>query len=928
MPDFGTVALSNINGLADFYASGKAEADAQQARTAAQLGVNTLGAQTQLVQDQAQSANQDLADRGVVRDQAGNLASADPATQQLAAAQLATHGGSTGLNALSQSANQRLQLLQYQQGLFRYPGSGTPASGQPAAPANSGTAPGAGASGAPADGFIDQMNSAESSGRSDVVNASGYAGNFQFGAPRLAQLGLYAPAQGEIDANGKWNGQMGGTFNIPGFPGVKTKADFLASPQAQRAAMGVQVADIDGAIAQTPGADKLDPNGLRAVAHLGGVEGMQKFVASGGQFDPGDNPKAPGGGTHLSDYYRRFSGPGGAQALQQAHGHPDGPLPSGGPQTATRTQPAAPSAAPAGQPTTAAASAQAATAGSAPPAAPGNPQYATRGAMPGDTVSGAGAGVAAPNAGAPAAGASPAQAAAPSAVAPAPGPAVANQNGVYQLGTQDGAVGPAPQNQIAAAAPAPLAVRPAASAPAAAPPQAGGNLDLSAPIRPMTPGEAPPGQTYNFARNGLGAYQTAGLSPGYAMAQTLDANGRVIETKPQRIPIPEELTMEHDRDGGLSVIGKSTGVVYRQVPPRDIATLEHGDPSTPEYAGAYARTVQAGTHVGENGQVVSPSLPYRPPAAAGSGAGGGSSGLNGTAAPLGTPTVSYSGRPQQNSAYEADQKTIKDITETGQAAQANMPRLNEMADLINQVRTGGLVPDLRAKISTVLQSFGASPETLASLSGLSSGSAAELLTKISVSMAGAQGKENAGANNGIQSTQLYQKANPGMNLLPDANMRVTNMLRVANQATQDYANAANADFGPKEQAFLRGGAYDQPLTTFNRQWQTQANPQVYAAATGILNGDSYQSWSARLKDPADLQRAQQIAQRVDPDVTIPQKGAGPIDRLAATRARPGAPAIGTVMQGHAFLGGDPSSPASWRPVAPPAATETPSAPIN
>jgi hypothetical protein len=72
-------------------------------------------------------------------------------------------------------------------------------------------------------------------------------------------------------------------FNIPGFPDVKTHAQFLASPDAQKAVFAKHVSDIDGAISQTPGTDKLNQNGLRAVAHLGGVAGYAEVrFATGG----------------------------------------------------------------------------------------------------------------------------------------------------------------------------------------------------------------------------------------------------------------------------------------------------------------------------------------------------------------------------------------------------------------------------------------------------------------------------------------------------------------------------------------------------------------------------------------------------------------------------------------------------------------------
>lgn len=155
----------------------------------------------------------------------------------------------------------------------------------------------------PVNTFATQLASSE--GAPGSVNKQGFSGQFQFGADRLASTGLYSPAAGENTKNNEWKG----TFNIPGFPDVKTQKDFLASPQAQNAALGVDIQNTDKVIANTPGAGALDQNGLRAVAHLGGVDGMRKFVESNGQYNPAD-----ANGTSLSDYYHKFSGAGAAGA--------------------------------------------------------------------------------------------------------------------------------------------------------------------------------------------------------------------------------------------------------------------------------------------------------------------------------------------------------------------------------------------------------------------------------------------------------------------------------------------------------------------------------------------------------------------------------------------------------------------------------------
>ena len=43
--------------------------------------------------------------------------------------------------------------------------------------------------------------------------------------------------------------------------------------------------------------------GLRAVAHLGGMSGMKKFVRSNGEYNPEDEL-----GSSLREYYEKFSG--------------------------------------------------------------------------------------------------------------------------------------------------------------------------------------------------------------------------------------------------------------------------------------------------------------------------------------------------------------------------------------------------------------------------------------------------------------------------------------------------------------------------------------------------------------------------------------------------------------------------------------------
>lgn len=129
--------------------------------------------------------------------------------------------------------------------------------------------------------------------QNDAVGSGGARGHFgrlQFGQARLQE----AAAAGAI-------------------PAGTTPQAFMQSPELQQAAERWHFGDIDQAIAQN-GFDRLigraaiggvpvTVDGLRAVAHLGGKEGMRKFVETGGRYNPRDE-----NGTSLMDYFTRHGG--------------------------------------------------------------------------------------------------------------------------------------------------------------------------------------------------------------------------------------------------------------------------------------------------------------------------------------------------------------------------------------------------------------------------------------------------------------------------------------------------------------------------------------------------------------------------------------------------------------------------------------------
>ena len=130
--------------------------------------------------------------------------------------------------------------------------------------------------------FLERLTASESSGRSNAEITVGdgrrFVGKLQFGEARLRD---YQRATGT-------------TF---------TQDEFKADTALQDQVASWHIADIDKAISGLGDAAKgYDSDGLRAVAHLGGVSGMKRYVRSKGEYNPADEL-----GTSLQSYYDKFS---------------------------------------------------------------------------------------------------------------------------------------------------------------------------------------------------------------------------------------------------------------------------------------------------------------------------------------------------------------------------------------------------------------------------------------------------------------------------------------------------------------------------------------------------------------------------------------------------------------------------------------------
>jgi hypothetical protein len=132
------------------------------------------------------------------------------------------------------------------------------------------------------DSFMQKMALSESSGRPDaqitLEDGHTFTGLYQFGDARLSD---YRKATG-----------------------AKFTTDQFKQDEAlqERVAMW-HFKDLEQAIDELGEEAKgYDRDGLKAVAHLGGVGGMKKYVRTKGEYNPSDEL-----GTSLQSYYDKFS---------------------------------------------------------------------------------------------------------------------------------------------------------------------------------------------------------------------------------------------------------------------------------------------------------------------------------------------------------------------------------------------------------------------------------------------------------------------------------------------------------------------------------------------------------------------------------------------------------------------------------------------
>ena len=172
-------------------------------------------------------------------------------------------------------------------------GGGGGSAGGPASGASGAPLPSAGSQWASAVGLMKNESGGNYAAQNNAVGSGGKRGHFgalQFGQDRLAD----AKNAGVIPQD-----MTPEQFRTSGKDVQDKVADWHFSDidaQAQR--MG-----LDKFYGQNVGGVTINRDSIRGMAHLGGINGVQRFITSGGKSNPADE-----NGTKLSDYGQRFGG--------------------------------------------------------------------------------------------------------------------------------------------------------------------------------------------------------------------------------------------------------------------------------------------------------------------------------------------------------------------------------------------------------------------------------------------------------------------------------------------------------------------------------------------------------------------------------------------------------------------------------------------
>ena len=234
-------------------------------------------------------------------------------------------------------------------------------------------------------------------------------------------------------------------------------------------------------------------------------------------------------------------------------------------------------------------------------------------------------------------------------------------------------------------------------------------------------------------------------------------------------------------------------------------------------------------------------------------------------------TPAEGGYTNMETAYKRDSEAIGGISQEGRTAQADQVRVQEMRNILKTTNTGSGA-ETQAAIQAFLQSWAPSALTnwTTNYANLDGPAAIQMFQKLGFMGATSQEQQTT-PRGGYLATKLFQQFNPGAHLLTATNNGLLAQRLISNQASIDYTQGAQDQFAQQEQNFTSSKPSYSSLAQFDRQWQAQRQPQVYAAAIGALGQQDYNQWSKNLSDD-EIQRTLDVVHRADPSAVVNGKG--------------------------------------------------------
>ena len=221
--------------------------------------------------------------------------------------------------------------------------------------------------------------------------------------------------------------------------------------------------------------------------------------------------------------------------------------------------------------------------------------------------------------------------------------------------------------------------------------------------------------------------------------------------------------------------------------------------------------------------------------------------------------------------YEKDREHADEALDHAMASQQAMVGANEQMRLLDSGQFNpGALGQWRMNFAAFAKTF--LPPDLAAkmtqVAGMSDPASAQEFHKLSFKAVAQQEHDTVGLRGGAQMTKMFQQANPGIELLPDADRRMVNLQRVIAQEGIDYNRGLIGFINQNGAVYRKSGQY-RPSQEYDQQWADQRNPQVYAAAASALNGDDLRDVEKRYGlTKEEASRVTGVIRAIDPTARV------------------------------------------------------------